>query len=94
MKAYRALEIGAQKWCKEHIPRYGRDPASEEGQALLRQQEILIEKHQPWHRGNGNATLHGKVWSNEDGTFLLHNIPTFLADWFLKKAESSDKLGE
>ena len=41
-----------------------------------------------------NATLYGKVWSNEDGTFLLHNTATFLADWFLKKEESRDKLGE
>ena len=94
IKAYRALEMGAQKWCKEHIPRNGRDPASEESQALLRQQKILIERHQSWHRGNGNATLHGKVWSNADGTFLLHNTATFLGDWFLKKEESRDKLGE
>jgi hypothetical protein len=34
IEAFRALEIGAAKWCKEHIPRKGND-LTDEGISLL-----------------------------------------------------------
>ena len=36
---YKTLAIGAQKWCKEHIPRNGND-LTEEGQILLEDPEL------------------------------------------------------
>ena len=42
IEAYKALEIGAQKWCKEHIPRNGND-LTEEGQILLEDPELRLE---------------------------------------------------
>ena len=36
---YKALAIGAQKWCKDHIPRNGHD-LTEEGQILLEDPEL------------------------------------------------------
>ena len=39
IEAYKALEIGALKWCKEHIPRNGND-LTEEGQILLEDPEL------------------------------------------------------
>ena len=40
--AFKALEVGALKWCKEHIPRDGND-LTEEGQILLVDQELWLE---------------------------------------------------
>ena len=39
IQAYKSLAIGAQKWCKEHIPRNGHD-LTEEGQILLEDPEL------------------------------------------------------
>jgi hypothetical protein len=46
IKAFRALEIGAAKWCKEHIPRKGNDrnDITEEGISLLEDMELWWEK--------------------------------------------------
>ncbi len=39
IEVYKALVIGAQKWCKEYIPRNGND-LTEEGQTLLEDPEL------------------------------------------------------
>ena len=69
--AFRALELGAAKWCKERIPRNGNLPTSEEGQALLHQQQLWKDNYGKTDRPfNGNFTLPG------DHTFLLkRDIP-------------------
>ena len=43
IEAYKALEIGAHKWCKEHIPRNGND-LTEEGQILLEYPELWMDR--------------------------------------------------
>ena len=43
IEVYKALEIGAQKWCKEHIPRNGND-LTEEGQILLEDPELWMDR--------------------------------------------------
>jgi hypothetical protein len=42
IEAYKALEIGALNWCKEHIPRNGND-LTEEGQILLEDPELWLD---------------------------------------------------
>jgi hypothetical protein len=44
IEVFHALEIGDEKWCKEHIPPNGSDPISEEGQTLLDQPDLLKDK--------------------------------------------------
>jgi hypothetical protein len=46
IQAFRALEIGAAKWCKEHIPRKGNNlnDITEEGISLLDDAELWWEK--------------------------------------------------
>ncbi len=39
IETYKALEIGTQKWWKEHIPRNG-NGLTEEGQILLEDPEL------------------------------------------------------
>ena len=39
IEALKALEVGALKWCKEHIPRDGND-LTEEEQILLKDPEL------------------------------------------------------
>ena len=56
IEAYKALVIGAQKWCKEHIPRNGND-LTEEGQILLEDPEYDWTV-QPSY---GNVTHRGSV---------------------------------
>ena len=43
IETYTALEIGSQKWCKEHIPRNGHD-LTEEGQILLEDPELWLDR--------------------------------------------------
>ena len=43
LEVYKDLEIGAQKWCKEHIPRNGND-LTEEGQILLEDPELWLDR--------------------------------------------------
>jgi hypothetical protein len=42
IEAFKALEIGALKWCKEHIPRDGND-LTEKGQMLLEDPELWLD---------------------------------------------------
>ena len=44
IEAFRALEIGAANWCKEHIPRKGNDlnDLTEEGISLLDDTESVV----------------------------------------------------
>jgi hypothetical protein len=43
IEAYKTLEIGSLKWCKEHIPRNGND-LTEEGQILLEDPELWMDR--------------------------------------------------
>ena len=56
IEPFRALEIGAVKWCKKHIPWKGSEPTSAEGQALFfnRKYGKIVKLT------NGNATPPGK----------------------------------
>ncbi len=44
MEVFRALEIGVEKWFKEHIPPNGNDPISVEGQTLIDQPDLWKDK--------------------------------------------------
>ena len=92
--AFKALEVGALKWCKEHIPRDGND-WSEEGQILLEDPELWLDRPTFFW---GCHTSRKRERTTEDGTFLLHKIgaisSTFTSDWLLTEGESRDKLGE
>ncbi len=88
------MEIGAQKWCKENIPRNGND-LTEEGQILLEDPELWLD-HSTflWEYHASRKREH----TAKDGTFLLHNegviTSTFTGDCLLTEGESRDKLGE
>ena len=82
-------EIGAAKWCKEHIPRKGSDPITDEGLLLLDDMELGLEKQNlVWACRNSRK----KDRTNEDETFLPHQkgaiSATFTSDWYLRKGES------
>ncbi len=53
IEAFRALEIGAAKWCKEHIPHKGNNlnDITDEGISLLHDAELWWEKQNP-NQGN------------------------------------------
>ncbi len=94
IEAYKTLEIGALKWCKEHIPRNGND-LTEEGQILLEDPELWLDRLTfSWECHASRK----RERTTEDGTFLLHNkgaiTSTFTGDWLLTEGESRDKLGE
>ena len=42
IEAFKALEVGALKWCKEHVPRDGNDWT--EGQMLLDDPELWLDR--------------------------------------------------
>ena len=88
------MAIGAQKWCKEHIPRNGHD-LTEEGQILLEDPELWLDHSTFLWECHASRK---RERTTEDGTFLLHNkgaiTSTFTGDWLLTKGESRDKLGE
>ena len=46
IEVFRTLEIGEAKWCKEHIPRQGKD-LTDEGLLLLDDLELWWEKQNP-----------------------------------------------
>jgi hypothetical protein len=66
---YKVLEIGSQKWYKEHVPRNGND-LTEEGQILLEDPELLLDRPTfSWECHVSRKREH----TTEDDTFLLHN---------------------
>ena len=94
IEAFRALEIGALKWYKEHIPRDGND-VTEEGQMLLDDPEQWMDRQTfLWKCHASRKREH----TTEDDTFLLHDrgtiTSTFTGDCLLTEGESRDKLGE
>ena len=94
IEAFKAWEIDALKWCKEHIPRDGND-LTEEGLILLEEPELWLDRLTfLWDCHESRK----RVRTTEDGTFLLYNkgaiTSTFTGDWLLTKGESRDKLGE
>jgi hypothetical protein len=97
IEAFRALEIGAAKWGKEYIPRKGNDlkDITEEGISLLDDTELWWQKQDLlW----ACHTSRKKNRMNIDGTFRPHQngaiSATFTSDWYLRKGESRDKMGE
>jgi hypothetical protein len=97
IEAFRALEIGAAKWCKEHIPRKGNNlnDIKEEGNSLLDDAELW------WEKQNYSWACHtsrSKDRVNNDGSFVTHQIgaisSTFTSDWYLRKGESREKMGK
>jgi len=97
IEASRALEIGAAKWCKEHIPRKGNniDDITEEGLALLDDAELWMERQSLLWACHASRS---KDRVNKDGSFMTHQLgaisSTFTSDWYLRKGESRDKMGE
>ncbi len=94
MDAFKALKVGALKWCKEHVPRDGND-WTEEGQMLLDDPELWLDRLTfSWECHASRK----RDRTTEDGTFLLHKkgaiTSTFTGDWLLTEGESRDKLGE
>ncbi len=94
IEAFKTLEVGALKCCKEHVPRDGND-WTEEGQMLLDDPELWLGRQTfSWECHASRKRDRTK----EDGTFLLHKkgvIPsTFTGDWLLTEDESRDKVGE
>ncbi len=91
IEAFRALEIGAAKWCKEHIPRKGNNlnDITEEGISLWWEKQNLL-----W----ACHVSRSKDRMNNDGSFVTHQVgaisSTFTSDWYLRKGESRDKMGE
>ena len=97
IEAFRALEIGAAKWRKEHVPCKGNDlnELTEEGVSLLDDMELWWDKQNLlW----ACHTSRKKDRMNIDGTFRPHQggaiSATFTSDWYLYKGESRDKMGE
>jgi hypothetical protein len=94
IEAFKTLELGALKWCKEHVPRDDND-WTEEGQMLLDDPELWLDLLTfSWEC----HTSRKRDRTTEDGTFLLHKkgaiTSTFTGDWLLMEGESRDKLGE
>ncbi len=97
IEVFRALEIGTVKWCKEHIPHKGNDlnDITEGGISLLDDMELCWEKQDLlW----ACHTARTKDTVNIDGSFRLHQSgvisKTFTINWYLRKGESRDKMGE
>ena len=95
VQAFRTLERGVEKWCREHTQRHESSPISEEGQNLLDntdrwcdQASILKECYESRKR----ERIH------EDGSFRHHQkgsiTTTYTSDWLLRPGEYRRKLGE
>ena len=94
-EAFGTLEMGTAKWCKEHITRKGEIPITEDGRRMLEDSEIWLDKRTlHWNR----HTSRKRERISDDGSFRLHHkgaiTGTFTGDWYLRKGESRDKLGE
>ena len=94
IEAYKALVIGAQKWCKEHIPRNG-NGLTEEGQILLEDPELWLDRSTFLWECHASRK---RERTTEDDTFLLHSkgaiTSTFTGDWLLTERQGRDKMGE
>jgi hypothetical protein len=91
IEAFRALEIGGAKWCKEHIPRKGND-LTDEGLSVLDDMELWWEKQSLlWSCHNSRK----KDRMNIGGTFLPHQkgaiSSTFTSDWYLRSVDNRRK---
>jgi hypothetical protein len=99
IEVFRALEIGVAKWCKEHIPHKDNDlnDITEEGISLLDDTEVWGEKQNLLWACHASS-LGSKDRVNNDGSFVTHQIgaisSTFTSDWYLRKGDSRDKMGE
>ena len=80
-----------------HIPRKGNNPhdITEEGISLLDDVELWWEKQNllwAFHASRSKDRM------NNDGSFVTHQLEaissTFTSDWYLRKGESRDKMGE
>ncbi len=87
IEAYKALEIGALKWCREIIPRNGNDLT--EGQILLEDPKLWLDRRTLSWECHASRK---RERTTEDGTFLLHNkggiTSTFTGDWLLTEGKT------
>ena len=87
IESFRALEIGAAKWCKEHIPRKDNNlnDITEEGFSLLDDAELWWEKQDLLWSCHVSRT---KDRVNNDGSFWLQQngaiSSTYTSDWDLQ----------
>jgi hypothetical protein len=93
IEAFRALEIGAAKWCKEHIPHKEND-LTDEGISILDDMELW------WRKQNLFWACHNarkKDRMDIDGTFLPHQkgaiSATFTSDRYLHKGRAKTRWG-
>ncbi len=97
IEAFRALEIGEAKWCKEHIPRKDNNlnDITDEGISLLDDAELWWEKQNLLWACHASRS---KDRMNNDGSFVTHQLgaisSTFTSDWYLRKGDSRDKMGD
>ena len=83
------------KWCKENIPRKGKDNISEEGQGLLEDRDRWCDKTtllKEWYESRKRKRI------SEDGSFMSHQkgsiMSAYTTDWFLREKVDREKLGE
>jgi hypothetical protein len=96
-RTFRVLEIGEVKWCKEHITHKDNDlnDITEEGISLLDDTELWWEKQDLLWACHISRK---KDRMNIDRSFRQYQSgaisSTFTSDWYLRKGESRDKMGE
>ena len=78
IQAFRTLERGVEKWCKEHTQRRGTDPISEEGRNLLEDTERWCDQAsllKECCESRKRERIH------EDGSFRHHQIGPITATY-------------
>ena len=95
LQAFKALERGAEKWCREHLRGKGQVPISEEGRDLLEDKENWGDQfsfQSKCHESRKRERV------NEDGSFKSHQkgpiTSTYTSDWCHRKGEFRHKLGD
>jgi hypothetical protein len=97
IEEFRVLEIGVAKWCKKHMPHKDNDLND------ITEQEIsqLDDTELWWEKQDLLWSCHisrQKDRMNIDRSFRMHQngaiSSTFTSDWYLRKGESQDKMGE
>ena len=68
IEAFKTLEVGALKWCKDHIPRDGHD-WTKEGHMLLDDPELWLDRQTFLWECHASRK---RDRTTEDSTFLLH----------------------
>jgi hypothetical protein len=97
IQAFRDLESGSEKWCREHTQRNETDPISEEDQNLLEDMDRWCDPDEvsllkEYYESRKRERIH------EDGSFMHHQkgsiTGNYTEDWNLREGEYRKKLGE